>query len=98
MTLPFRRRRHPRGRALAGGFPDTGETSAEILDRVRPATYNATATRFSGASGAGLHPDQVYGEADRAAGLRQYIEITAAAGPLARHRAPARYQPPAVTP
>jgi hypothetical protein len=43
MTLPFRRRSRPRGPArlaLAGDFPDTGESVTEILERVRPAGYD----------------------------------------------------------
>lgn len=58
MTLPFRRRSRPRGRAqlaLTGDFSDTGESVTEILERVRPADYDGT-TVFTGASVAGL-PD-----------------------------------------
>lgn len=41
MTLPFLRRRRERHLAREGSFPDTGETITEILDRVRPASYDA---------------------------------------------------------
>jgi hypothetical protein len=57
MNLPRRRRSRPKGRArlaLAGDFPDTGESVTEILDRVRPADYDGSTVIFGGASDAGL--------------------------------------------
>jgi hypothetical protein len=50
---PFRRSTRPQFRE---DFPDTGESVTDILDRVRPADYNATTVIFAGASGTGL-PD-----------------------------------------
>ena len=59
MTLPRRRRSRPKGRArlaLAGDFPDTGETVTEILDRVKPASYDGRTWRWGGANNIGLMP------------------------------------------
>ena len=72
--------------AFSGDFPGD-ESITEILERVRPADYDGTTYRFTGASGAGLPPDEVYDtsydaggwEPDPAAGLRQAIELTAMA-------------------
>lgn len=61
VTLPGFRSRRQRETANAGGFPDTGETIPQIRDRVRPPSYDSTAITFTGASGAGLHPDAIYG-------------------------------------
>ena len=55
MTHPrFLRRRRERKLALAGDFPDSGETVTEILDRVRPASYDDRTYTWQGASGTGL--------------------------------------------
>ena len=59
MTLPRRRRSRPKGRArlaLAGDFPDNGETVTEILDRVKPASYDGRTWRWGGANNIGLMP------------------------------------------
>jgi hypothetical protein len=74
VTLTFRRRRsRERQAALAGDFPETGETIPEILARVRPASYDGTAITaaepkwtgsvyvFEGASDVGLPAGAVYG-------------------------------------
>ena len=90
------RRSRERQLALAGGFPDDGESITEILERVRPADWDGTTIPFAGASDTGLPPDQVYAEADPAAGLRQAIELTALAerGPGAVPFARLRALPP----
>ena len=85
MTFPFSRRRRERQLALAGDFPDTGETVTEIIERVRPASYDARAYTWQGASGTGL-PDGVVA-------IKRYGEDTE---PLARLRA--RGQQPASFP
>ena len=59
MNLPFWRRSRPKGRArlaLAGDFPDNGETVTEILDRVKPASYDGRTWRWGGANNIGLMP------------------------------------------
>jgi hypothetical protein len=89
MKLPRRRSGRPRGRArlaLAGDFPDTGETVTEILDRARPADYDGTTVIFEGASDAGLMDHDVY--------LHEpYPDPAPPAEPAARLRAQPRYQP-----
>jgi hypothetical protein len=101
MKLPRRRSGRPRGRArlaLAGDFPDTGETVTEILDRARPADYDGTTVIFEGASDAGQPDDRFHGKPGTA-GSRFFPPITAraedeqAAAPPARLRAQPRYQP-----
>ena len=84
MNLPRRRRSRPKGRArlaLAGDFPDTGESVTEILDRVRPAGYDGR-TYWGG----GL-PEGITVVAVKQAG--QDTE------PLGWHRSQPRYRPPA---
>jgi hypothetical protein len=106
MSLPFRRRSRPRGAArlaLAGDFPDTGESVTEVLDRVRPADYDGTTVIFGGASDAGQP------EAGNPPGSGYFSGIGSAttwhpgqyppdpgpaAEPPARLRAQPRYQPP----
>lgn len=72
----FLRRRHERKLALNGDFPDTGESVTEVLERVRPAGYDARTYTWQGASGTGL-PDGVVA-------VKRYGEDTE---PLARLRA-----------
>jgi hypothetical protein len=84
MNLPRRRRSRPRGAArlaLTGDFPDTGESVTEILERARPASYDATTVIFAGASDAGLADHDVY------------PDPAPPAEPPARLRAQPRYQP-----
>jgi hypothetical protein len=90
MTLPFRRRRRPRGPArlaLAGDFPDTGESVTEVLDRVRPADYDGTTIIFGGASNAGLADRDIYPH-------EPYPDPAPRTEPAPRLRAQPRYQPP----
>lgn len=53
MTFGFRTRRR-RHLALAGDFPDTGETISELIAAAAPADYDAATITFGGVSGAGL--------------------------------------------
>jgi hypothetical protein len=69
----FRRRSRERKLALAGDFPDTGETVTELIAKVEPPSYDSTIP-FAGASAGTMPP----AEAHREAGLQQAVEM---AGP-----------------
>jgi hypothetical protein len=93
MKLPRRRSSRPRGAArlaLAGDFPETGESVTEVLDRVRPAGYDGTTVIFEGASDAGLQP---YEQAETGI-LYEDAESAPRTEPAARLRARPPQQPP----
>jgi hypothetical protein len=98
MNLPRRRRSRPKGRArlaLAGDFPDTGESVTEILERVRPADYDGSTVIFEGASDAG-QPDTAVQPFEQAETGTLYENATPPprAEPVARLRAEPAYRPP----
>jgi hypothetical protein len=88
VKLPSRRRSRPRGRArlaLAGDFPDTGESVTEVLQRVRPPDYDGRTYQFTGASGPGLPGDGIYAAPPRvhqAAGRGWAMTVDTAAPPI----------------
>jgi hypothetical protein len=67
----FRRRSRERKLALAGDFPDTGETVTELIAKVEPPSYDSTIP-FGGASAGTMPP----AEAHREAGPKQAIWMT----------------------
>jgi hypothetical protein len=87
MSLPFRRRKGPRGAARlapVGDIPGTSEADTEQwLSQIRPGDYDGTTVIFTGASDAG-QPDT----------MPVRIEPAPATEPVARLRAQPRYQPP----
>ena len=80
MTLPFSRRSRERRAAIAGDFPETGESIADILKRlalddteIHGHIHHDDDTRpFAGASGGAMPP----AEAHREAGLRHAVTLT----------------------
>ena len=61
MTLPFRHRSPGRSPVFDGDFPDDGQSATEVLERIRPASWDGTTITFGGASAVGVWPcSQVY--------------------------------------
>jgi hypothetical protein len=96
--VSFRSRSRERKLAIAGDFPDTGESITEILDRVRlndteihGHVHHDDTPAFDGASAGTMPP----AEAHREAGLRQAVAMTDPdTQPLRLRAQPAPLPPP----